>query len=77
MMSCQMKKRFFFGTVREEEEVLSANIDTDSDSSNGESDDSTPSLLHILSACWAEIALFGNAPIQLAEGVLELITCLQ
>ena len=34
-----MKKRFFSGAVRDEEEVSPANIYTESDFSNGESDD--------------------------------------
>ena len=69
-MSCQMKKRFIYsGAVGDEEVVSPANIDIDSDSSKGESDDDlNPSLhllcRHLLSACWTEMALRGNAPIQ-------------
>ena len=38
-MSCQTKKRFFSGAVRDEEELSPPNIDSDSDSSDGKGDD--------------------------------------
>ena len=36
MMNYHMKKKFFFGAVRDKEEVSPANIETSADSRNGE-----------------------------------------
>ena len=59
------EEEIFSGAVRDEEEVSPANIYTESDFSNGEKMmTQTLSLLYLLSACWAEMALRENAPIQ-------------
>ena len=63
------EEEIYSGAFGDEEEVSPTNTDIDSDSNKGESDDDLsphPNLLcrHLLSACWAEMALRGNAPIQ-------------
>ena len=63
------EEEIYSGAVGEEEVVSPANIDIDSDSSKGKSDDDlNPSLhllcRHLLSACWTKMALRENAPIQ-------------
>ena len=63
------EEEIYSGTVGDEEVVSPANIGIDSDSSKGESDDDlnpqpTSSVQALLSACWTEMALRGNAPIQ-------------
>ena len=63
------EEEIYSGAVEDEEVVSPANIGIDSDSSKGESDDdlnpqTTSSVQALLSACWIEMALHGNAPIQ-------------
>ena len=63
------EEEIYSGAVVDEEVVSPANIGIDSDSSKGESDDDlnpqpTSSVQALLSACWTEMALCGNAPIQ-------------
>ena len=63
------EEEIYSGAVGDEEVVSPANIGIDSDSSKGESDDDLypqpkSSVQALLSACWTEMALRGNAPIQ-------------
>ena len=63
------EEEIYSGAVGDEEVVSLANIGIDSDSSKGESHDNlnpqpTSSVQALLSACWTEMALRGNAPIQ-------------
>ena len=63
------EEEIYSGAVADKEEVSPGNRDIDSDSSKGESDNDLSLHLHLLcrhllSACWTEMALGGNAPIQ-------------
>ena len=63
------EEKIYSGAVGDEEVVSLANIGIDSDSSKGKSNDDlnpqpTPSVQALLSACWTEMTLRGNAQIQ-------------
>ena len=63
------EEEIYSGAVADKEEVSPGNIDIDSDSNKGESDDDlnlqpTSSVQASSECLWAEMALRGNAPIQ-------------
>ena len=63
------EEEIYSGAVADKEEVSPGNRDIDSDSDKGKSDNDlslqpTSSVQALLSACWTEMALRGNAPIQ-------------